>query len=96
MPPETMNVIATRVAAREDASPVSFEVTNLDYVFDGKVLSDIRHHRIRYDPALGCMITPDRMQSSEKLIAINDIMDFSIDRFDKFKLTYPYDIKRSN
>jgi hypothetical protein len=91
-----MNVIATRVAAREDAPPASYEVTSTDYVFDGKVLSDIRQHRLRYDPSLGCMVTSESIVKSERLTAINDIMDFSVDQFDQYKLKYPYSTSSSN
>ena len=85
-----MNVIATRVAAREDVPPASYEVTSTDYVFDGKVLSDIRQHRLRYDPSLGCMVTSESIVKSERLTAINDIMDFSVDQFDQYKLCLLY------
>ena len=88
-----MNVIATRVAAREDAPPTSYEVTSTDYVFDGKVLLDIRQHRLRYDPSLGCMVTSE---PTEKLTAINDIMDFSVEQFDQYKLKSHYSTSRSN
>jgi len=93
LPPETMNVIATRVAAREDASPTSYEMTSADYVFDGKVLSDIRQRRLRYDPSLGCMVSSESVPT-ERLTAINDIMDFSVERFDQYKLKYPYNTSR--
>lgn len=97
LPPETMNVIATRVAAREDAPPTSYEVTSTDYVFDGKVLLDIRQHRLRYDPSLGCMVTSESgVIPTEKLTAINDIMDFSVEQFDQYKLKSHYSTSRSN